>query len=315
MDEKDGNIFGKKLRKTETVKQKIEQPKLEKVHLKHHEFEAKPQDVLDEEVGSICLSEPILEKPDEAKAKVNKKKDLSKIKKKKPKDIKLENQADERLLDEPCDDFESRIPSPEVNTEKATVKSVGQHMKPIQAATESGYAPTKETAERRERDPIAAPAAAIQKKHSDLEKVELPAYLNYPSDQGIIMPEDHVAEAAVSEVDPKTLIQESVHDEDTSRAPIVESQVMTRAGKKIKKPSKEKKFVDIPIVIEKPESLTNETVNEVGFVCLCFFFYKIFFPQPVIEEPSEVTIDTTDSVTIVEASEQDLAQPPKVYQV
>ena len=50
-------------------------------------------------------------------------------------------------------------------------------------------------------------------------------------------------------------------------------------------------------------------------MCVFVFLLKIFVPQPVIEEPSEVTIDTTDSVTIVEASEQDLAQPPKVYQV
>merc|ERR1712107_679560 len=85
LKEEDGNIFGKKLRKTETVKQKIEETQLEKVHLKHHEFEVKPQDVSEEQVGSICLGEPILEKTDKTKADI-KPKDSKKLKKKKPKE-------------------------------------------------------------------------------------------------------------------------------------------------------------------------------------------------------------------------------------
>merc|ERR1711976_241914 len=66
-------IFERKLKKTETVKMKIKENKMEKVVLKHHEFELQPKEIIDEE-NSIKDEEP----------KIKSKKQIKKKKMKKP---------------------------------------------------------------------------------------------------------------------------------------------------------------------------------------------------------------------------------------
>ena len=44
----------------------------------------------------------------------------------------------------------------------------------VQKPSQLGFHPLDEKVERKERDPIAVPSAAMQKHHTDVEKVELP---------------------------------------------------------------------------------------------------------------------------------------------
>merc|ERR1712130_1049968 len=57
--ESDGTFSKPKLKKSEAVKRQVEGPKMEKVHLKHHEFENEPQAPVDEEKTSIRVSTPL----------------------------------------------------------------------------------------------------------------------------------------------------------------------------------------------------------------------------------------------------------------
>merc|ERR1712130_315789 len=66
--------FVKKLRKTETVKSKVEEIKLELPKLKHHEFENVPKDTSNEEVTIIKLSEEILSRDEKEMVKKVKRK-------------------------------------------------------------------------------------------------------------------------------------------------------------------------------------------------------------------------------------------------
>merc|ERR1712083_862242 len=59
-EESDKLPFKAKLRKTETVKRKIEEAKIETVQLKHHEFEVEPRDTDVEQTTGILLTEPLL---------------------------------------------------------------------------------------------------------------------------------------------------------------------------------------------------------------------------------------------------------------
>merc|ERR1712106_12832 len=87
-------IFAKKLKKTETVKIKLKETKLESVQLKHHEFEQNPQDNSNEQPSSIIVSEPLQYTDDDGKnkdgkekEKKQKKRQIKKIVKKKEEEI------------------------------------------------------------------------------------------------------------------------------------------------------------------------------------------------------------------------------------
>jgi hypothetical protein len=48
---------------------------------------------------------------------------------------------------------------------------------------------------RKPKDPVVQPAAAIEKKHSDTERVSLPTFMNFPSEQGVaIIPQEGLLE-------------------------------------------------------------------------------------------------------------------------
>merc|ERR1711953_478903 len=93
-DESEKLPFGAKLRKTETVKRKIDETKMETVQLKNHKFEVKPQETDVEKTSNIILGKP-LASLDEDK-KTDKKR---KIKKQKKKVAEVEESAQEDVTD------------------------------------------------------------------------------------------------------------------------------------------------------------------------------------------------------------------------
>merc|ERR1712073_159346 len=93
-DEYEKLPFGAKLRKTETVKRKIDETKMETVQLKNHKFEVKPQETDVEKTSNIILGKA-LASLDEDK-KTDKKR---KIKKQKKKVAEGEEPAQEDVTD------------------------------------------------------------------------------------------------------------------------------------------------------------------------------------------------------------------------
>ena len=131
--------------------------------------------------------------------------------------------------------------------------------------------PTEE-AERKPRDPIAVPAAAVKKKHSDIEKVELPSFLNFPSEQGIVMDKDKSPTAIPSQplypTESATVVEEGES--------VTESVEETKPTVKSSKKTRDTEFRQIPIKVLE-STVTNETVtaNEVELVLECCVFLQI----------------------------------------
>jgi len=267
--------FVKKLKKAETVKLEIKPSSLEKIQLKHHDFENEPQKNGDEEISIVRLGKPI-ESIDKDRNLKLKRKVKKKLPKSKDKDIV--NSPEEIDIEEATEEFEEDIQSPELPKETAKISKSKDHGTAMKTATQIGFSPNEERTSRKERDPIVTPAAAIPKKHSDIEKVELPAYLNYPSDQGIIMPEDEV-ENSSQEARPIPMITESVHEDSQSKSPIIENQVMTRTSKQKKKiPKNDDEFIDIPIVVEgSKDSIVSVTFKTVTENQVCAFVFTFCF--------------------------------------
>merc|ERR1712012_1018644 len=76
--ESDGTFSKPKLKKAEAVKRHVEEPRLEKVHLKHHQFENEPQVPVEEETSLMKVSAPLslsldnLEKQNGTRSKIRK---------------------------------------------------------------------------------------------------------------------------------------------------------------------------------------------------------------------------------------------------
>ena len=233
-----------KLKKAEVIKRPLETLVMDVPKLKHHAFESIPQEMEAEQLSNIKLSKLL----PESKGKENKPKHkIPKVKKK---------QIEEKIDD--------------VDVPKEKKKS--DALKVINTPIEIEVIPSEETTTRKERDEIASHSAAISKKHSDIEKVEIPAYLNFHSDQGINVSEGTTEDTKNLSRSPTGII-ESVQEDAEPKAPVVEKQVLTRTGKKrIEKiPEKSKETIrEIPIMIEgtkTTEPMTDETVieSEVGF--------------------------------------------------
>ena len=259
--------FEIKLKKSKPNKRIPDEIKMEKVQLKHHDFENQPLDAGPEQTSSVILGNPLNKDKDIPLQKQDKKKI-----KRKPKIPTEVNQS------EPSDDDELSEIIQDIPKEIAVPKKSVSHEKPVKTPKEVGFSPTEEVALRKERDPIVPPAAAISKKHSDIEKVELPAYLNYPSDQGIIMSSDNAVETNEKSGLPAQ-IAETSHEEVDSKNPVIESQVIMRTSKKIRKVPKSKdKTVEIPIVVESTpdtaESVPIETVTDGQVSLLLLLFNK-----------------------------------------
>lgn len=228
---------GLKLKKTEVVKKPLEKSVIDIPKLKHHEFESVPQEMEAEQVSNVKLSTSLPQPK-------------GKEKKTKPK-----RQNDQST--------------------KKDQEETSNNLKIVNTPTEMEFTPNEETTLRKERDEITAHSAAISKKHSDLEKVELPAYLNFPSDQGISISEGLTEDTKILSRSPTGII-ESVQENAEPKAPVVEKQVLTRAGKQVKKVPKksDETYREIPIIVEgtkTTESMTNETVIESEVSCPLFF--------------------------------------------
>ena len=114
-----------------------------------------------------------------------------------------------------------------------------------------------EEVERKPKDPIVKPAAAITKKHSDVEKVELPAFLNFPSQQGISITKDETPQELKNAPDFVGQAIEKIEDEDSSTESVKESRPSVKISKK--KVATKDDFRQIPITILKSD-VTEETV-------------------------------------------------------
>ena len=163
-----------------------------------------------------------------------------------------------------------------IKTKRQNDLPTKEEKKIVNTPTEMEFTPNEETTSRKEIDEIVKRSAAISKKHSDTEKVELPAFLNFPSDQGISVSEGTTEETKNLSRSPTGII-ESVQESCEPKAPIVEKQVLTRAGKQVKSvPQKSNETCrEIPIIVEgtkTTESMTNETVIE-SEVSFSLFFH------------------------------------------
>merc|ERR1712142_410175 len=251
------------LRKTKVVKREKEEEKKENIKLKHHDFESEPLDSIPEMKGNIKLNKPS---------------DIHSDEKKKSKKIKVTKKATESEVLSPLQDKESPFEKESINEEQARVIKTKDHEKVVQGTNQVGFEPSKEKVDRKERDPIAVPGAAISKKHSDFEKVEPPTYLNYPSEQGISIVPDEINNDVTDINSNVEVISEQIHeDSDEKQTSITD-------------------FREIPIIIEKDQTkrtkkVTKKTVTE---------------NQPVIEEPKDEIIKSLENMTIEEASEKDI---------
>merc|ERR1712226_1337112 len=109
-------IFAKKLKKTATVKSKIDDRKLESVELKHHEFEPCPQENNPEKPGNLTLGIPLQYK-DDKKCDTERKESIKKVKKKqiKTKQTKEANEIVADATDETISEKEVDIVAPTDN--------------------------------------------------------------------------------------------------------------------------------------------------------------------------------------------------------
>ena len=251
-----------KLKKAPPRKPKEPSPEREKVVLKHHAFESKPLDVPLEQKSSVWLPEN----------KEKEEKDLSlkkKVKKVKPKQNK----------------DEEKQPDPEVEEPDKPVKKPERKVKDIKpllaAADEETDAPLEEVS-RKPRDPIAIPAAAMKKDHTDIEKVELPTFLNFPSEQGIVINQDDSPQVMKEAPSYPEETAELISEEESQSQSITENKPEVKTAKKKKKapkPSSETREIPIKILTSK---VTEETVtpSEVGksldFFSSISFFFKYF---------------------------------------
>ena len=156
-----------------------------------------------------------------------------------------------------------------------------KELKPVQAAAhEEVDAPTEEEVTRKPRSPIPVPAAAMKKDHTDVEKVELPTFLNFPSEQGIVISQDdspQVMKEAPAYPEEKADV---VSEEESPSQSITESKPNIKvAKKKVKKKTTETttETREIPIKILTTK-VTEETVtpSEVGKY-LIFQFHHLYF--------------------------------------
>ena len=157
-------------------------------------------------------------------------------------------------------------------------------------ATQLEVSEAEEMTDRKARDPIAQPAAAVTKKHSDTEKVELPAFLNFPSEQGIMMEESELEESETQRSPSSKVIAEMLHEETSEeKSPVIENQTMTRTNKTVKTVLKKKKskprieespLREIPILVERTkadDSVEPVTVPEPEVDLL--FFLVLFLSK------------------------------------
>ena len=277
--EEEGTFIKPALRKSAPVKREIKDAKLETVSLKSHAFEKMPLDVPREMMSNVRLGKPLPslkeKEKDQKENKVIKKKKKITSREKPEKDDSKENNepvfedslnvlpnqkvkapmkannVNEEDIESPIEDVEEELPNdPTVVKENATISNEKDQKKAKKATTQIGFKPMMaeeevdvEVVERKERDPIAVPGAAIVKKHSDIDKVELPAFLNFPTEQGEIVDLDEAAEKV-----PGILpIESAARTEDITELNTAFSKE-TKTMKKVVKKTTRKSETAIPII-------------------------------------------------------------------
>jgi len=118
-----------------------------------------------------------------------------------------------------------------------------------------------EEVERKEKDPIVKPAAAITKKHADHEKIELPTFLNFPSEQGLSIVKDETPQELKNAPEFAEQAIETVEDDDTSSESVKKTKPSVKISKTKKKARSEDDFRQIPITVLKSD-MTDETVTD-----------------------------------------------------
>jgi len=252
-------IEPKPLRKAKIVQKERVEDKKEEIKLKHHNFESIPLDNVPEMTTSIKLSKPLSDTIDDMEGKKSKKiKNVSK---------KVTKKATESEILSPMQDKESPFEDDLLNAEQAKITKIADHKKVIKGTNQLGFEPTKEKAERKERDPIAVPGAAIPKKHSDFGKVELPTYLNYPSEQGVSILADEVDDGSENICSDVEIIIERIHeDSDEKHTPVTEEGIKTNKATKVVKKTVIPKKTTIKELNEDPsesEPFVKETLSEI----------------------------------------------------
>ena len=192
----------------------------------------------------------------------------------------------------PCEEQEEMTSSVRLGKPLETPGGRKQPKKPREekVATQLEVSEAEEMTDRKARDPIAQPAAAVTKKHSDTEKVELPAFLNFPSEQGIMMEESELEESETQRSPSSKVIAEMLHEETSEeKSPVIENQTMTRTNKTVKTVQKKKKskprieespLREIPILVERTkadDSVEPVTVPEPEVDLL--FFLVLFLSK------------------------------------
>ena len=240
------------LRKATTVKREIEEPQLETVTLKSHAFEKDPQDTTEEMSAKVIMGKPlkILTQETEEKQRNAVKKKKKKQKEPTPQD------ASEITEDAPLEDVSEDLPESQLVPEaSATVSKEKDLPKAKRARPQLGKTAkleeeevNVEQVERKERDPIAVPGAAVVKKHSDVERVELPAFLNFPTEQGEVVDLAETKEKSpkILPVEPRTIFEE----EDIQLNTADKMQEATKVMKKVEKKKTTKKNQEEPGISE-----------------------------------------------------------------
>ena len=277
--EEEGTFIKPALRKSAPVKREIKDAKLETVSLKSHAFEKMPLDVPCEMMSNVKLGKPIPSLKDKEKYQkenkvIKKKKKKTSLEKPQEDDAKESNEpmledssnvlpnqkvkapmkannVNEEDIESPIEDVEEELQiDSTVVKENATISNEKDQKKAKKATTQIGFKPMVaeeevdvEVVEKKERDPIAVPGAAIVKKHSDIDKIELPAFLNFPTEQGEIVGLDEAAEKL-----PKILpIESATRTEDITELNTAFSKE-TKTMKKAVKKTTRKSETAIPII-------------------------------------------------------------------
>merc|ERR1712037_1035570 len=136
--ESDGTFSKPKLKKSEAVKRAVEGPKMEKVQLKHHEFENEPLSPVEEEKTSIRVSAPLslsIENIDNQKTKSK----TRKIKKKTTPDEVDKSAPDLKTMDwEESHEVEKENRMPNVLSPTGEEVSADSEAKEMESETTSG---------------------------------------------------------------------------------------------------------------------------------------------------------------------------------
>jgi hypothetical protein len=247
------------LKKSEIIKRPFSPLQVESVQLAHHEFENVPQDPYLEADSGVCIrSDPKNEgKLDLESTPIKKKQPEKKIKK------HLSPIQVKELPKTTTDDKKTSKSDLTSDSEKKTLKETAleQLRKPLQvlAAQECYHDMESEEVTRKPKDPVTQHAAAIEKKHSDIERISLPTFLNFPSEQGVtVIAQDGIIEKSMQPNFEK--ICETIQGDSSPTPNIVETQPVIQASGKKRILLKDQSNGSQAIPVSKP-MVTTETVT------------------------------------------------------